>query len=119
MTVDHKHREPPFGILPGRFWLCVWATVGIIAIYEGVTRFGFSTWIAHGVALINALVVGILVVRHIFRLRHRLRQSDGLLCPQCGYDLRALPEEGACPECGIRYEHAAVRKRWRWHHGTW
>ncbi len=27
--------------------------------------------------------------------------SDELLCIGCGYDLRSLPVEGACPECGV------------------
>lgn len=28
-------------------------------------------------------------------------------CPQCGYDLRAIPE-GRCPECGFGYDHRSV-----------
>jgi len=25
-------------------------------------------------------------------------------CPQCGYSLQGLPENHACPECGLRYD---------------
>jgi len=25
-------------------------------------------------------------------------------CPQCGYSLQGLPEDHACPECGLRYD---------------
>ncbi len=28
-------------------------------------------------------------------------------CPQCGYDLRAIPEE-RCPECGFRYDREGI-----------
>ena len=34
--------------------------------------------------------------------------EPNLLCPRCGYDLRAL-REGRCPECGFGYDHAALR----------
>jgi hypothetical protein len=29
-------------------------------------------------------------------------------CPQCGYQLDGLPAEGACPECGRRYDQSVV-----------
>jgi hypothetical protein len=30
-------------------------------------------------------------------------------CPNCGYDLRLIPEN-RCPECGFGYDHAAIRR---------
>src|SRR5438105_2936585 len=30
-----------------------------------------------------------------------------VFCPECGYDLRGIPE-GACPECGFRYDRKAI-----------
>lgn len=30
-------------------------------------------------------------------------------CGKCGYDLTGLPDQGACPECGQRYD-AATRE---------
>jgi hypothetical protein len=29
-------------------------------------------------------------------------------CPRCGYSLEGLPDEHACPECGLRYHRQAV-----------
>ncbi len=31
-----------------------------------------------------------------------------VFCPECGYDLRGIPEH-RCPECGFGYQHAAIR----------
>ncbi len=31
------------------------------------------------------------------------------VCPQCGYDLWGIPEQ-RCPECGFRYQWAAIRR---------
>ncbi|UCC29102.1 MAG: hypothetical protein JSU86_12970 [Phycisphaerales bacterium] len=34
--------------------------------------------------------------------------EDHLACPKCGYDLHGIPEV-RCPECGFRYDAAALR----------
>ena len=34
--------------------------------------------------------------------------EDHLACPRCGYDLHGIPEV-RCPECGFRYDAAALR----------
>ncbi len=34
------------------------------------------------------------------RALRRAAAADHLLCPACAYDLRALDDVGACPECG-------------------
>jgi hypothetical protein len=34
--------------------------------------------------------------------------EDHLVCPKCGYDLHGIPEV-RCPECGFRYDAAALR----------
>lgn len=46
------------------------------------------------------------------RTLRRAAAHDHLLCPDCAYDLRTLDATGTCPECGRRYEHAAVRATW-------
>jgi len=37
--------------------------------------------------------------------------SGSTLCPQCDYDLRGLPLEYQCPECGLKYDKAT--RVWR------
>ena len=34
------------------------------------------------------------------------------VCPECGYNLSGLPDEGACPECGVAYGHEIVLFGW-------
>jgi hypothetical protein len=33
-------------------------------------------------------------------------------CPECGYNLNGLPDQGTCPECGIAYGHEIVLLGW-------
>ena len=40
-------------------------------------------------------------------------EAPDLLCPQCGYDLRGIPEQ-RCPECGFGFDHAAIRVLTAW-----
>lgn len=35
-------------------------------------------------------------------------------CPQCGYDLTALPAKHTCPECGLKYDESMfILEGWR------
>ena len=38
----------------------------------------------------------------------QLLSGAGVCCPECGYDLRGIPER-RCPECGFGYDHAGIR----------
>ncbi len=39
-------------------------------------------------------------LRSILRTRRQNRRNRAGLCQHCGYDLRATPQGGRCPECG-------------------
>src|SRR5690242_21157814 len=39
------------------------------------------------------------------------------ICPRCDYDLRGLPPEGTCPECGRPYDRETIIFR-GWSAGT-
>jgi len=43
-------------------------------------------------------------------------ESEGLICPQCGYDLRSITSE-KCPECGLPIDRSAMSvSRIPWEH---
>lgn len=47
------------------------------------------------------------------RLKRRLRQTGGSLCPGCAYDLRGTEGMGACPECGLENDLVKLQKAWK------
>lgn len=40
-------------------------------------------------------------------------------CPRCGYSLRGLPADHACPECGLRYDERSLLFRRRLSGRVW
>jgi hypothetical protein len=40
---------------------------------------------------------------------NRAIPSNRAYCHECAYELRGLPTEGLCPECGTPYQHRAVQ----------
>jgi len=48
----------------------------------------------------------------------RVRLAGYRFCPNCTYDLRTLPESGACPECGANFTPADLEGRWRQIYGN-
>src|SRR5207247_2009648 len=51
-------------------------------------------------------------------MAHSIEMSAELLCDRCGYDLRAHPQDGKCPECGMSVAEsrrlAAIPRRPAW-----
>jgi len=45
-----------------------------------------------------------------------IEEPDGLVCPRCGYDLRAISSEN-CPECGLPIDRTSISlSRIPWEH---
>jgi hypothetical protein len=86
----------------------IWNTLGFYNFFErqDLSRPAFSDIRTNRIIVIPlwslVLLSGVLPMRPVVkamvnRSRRRFRKGAGL-CPSCGYDLRASPEQ--CPECG-------------------
>ena len=56
------------------------------------------------------------------RLRAVVRAARSVgwsMCERCGYDLRGLPEDHKCPECGQQYDLNKTRALWRAMEMSW
>jgi hypothetical protein len=72
-----------------------------------------------GIRILPSLVIPLLLLQPVLLRRglrtflRRLKECNCLICPDCGYLLRDLPEEYACPECGRKYTHRELADYWR------
>lgn len=101
-----------FGRIP--LFICCVLAVGAPRALESLLEESPSRllrWLAFAGVYMSGLLL--IVIRET-RLRARLRTTNGELCPLCGYDLSAQPEEtGTCPECGREFRKKALRELWQ------
>jgi hypothetical protein len=57
-------------------------------------------YVAFPIWPVSTLCLVPVVQYFVFRARRKWIQGRRGLCPSCGYDLRATPRPGNCPECG-------------------
>ena len=74
-----------------------------VAIFSSVIANGTPSWSILTIVAIG--VVGIIAIVAIAAYSQKNKRTSPLLCPKCGYDLRASanPGEVTCPECGSTY----------------
>jgi hypothetical protein len=71
---------------------------GTLTYAPGATMQGWVLRVPYWFQLGLSAILPSMWVRRWLRARHRQHRLMHLLCPACGYDLRATPER--CPECG-------------------
>ena len=63
--------------------------------------------------ILGAIVPGAVVTPIWFaRLQRRINRAEGMLCPNCLYDLRSIPDPERCPECGWSFEGSTPPEIW-------
>lgn len=56
-------------------------------------------------------IIGMAVAQR--RIRAKVIAADGRVCIHCVHDLRGLPDQGLCPECGRPVNAVTDRPRWK------
>ena len=87
------------------------AWIGWLTLYAGNSA--YRVFLSMGFYL---MAVGVLAAPSVLRIRklcRRLKEADFRICTGCGFDLRTLPDEYHCPECGLAYEYEIIRKQWK------
>jgi hypothetical protein len=96
---------------PGRSFLQLpeasrpWERLGVYVRYDRAGTLGtgipgrvLTVGVPCWLLAVATLALPAVVVRRQFKAWRARRRARAMLCPTCGYDLRATPER--CPECG-------------------
>ncbi len=89
----------------------------IITGVAAITFWGVKTQPYVVLAGIAVFVVGDKAWRQfgasvVSRLCREARENDGYLCLHCGYNLKGLPDQHRCPECGNPFDIEDVKEKW-------
>jgi len=110
--------RPPQGV-PTAYWLRFrWARAVVVSAIA-ISLLGLILLDGRGpnIAILfvplTMLVLRSLIRRHGREFASQLRGDDYLRCLSCGYNLRGLPSEHTCPECGIGFVAKAVQDKWK------
>ena len=69
-----------------------------------------------GSLIVYLAVIAAFTAPTIARLRalwRRVSDSEFRVCTVCGFDLRTLPDQYQCPECGTAYDYETLTKQWK------
>jgi hypothetical protein len=66
-----------------------------------LTRYGGPKTQQVGVAMVLFMMLGVAAISSVAFWNEGVRRSRrGAVCKSCGYSLKGLDEDAACPECG-------------------
>lgn len=72
-----------------------------------------SLWhICDAVMKCTGIVLPLATFVYMQRQQKRIRELHYDVCPQCGYNLRGLPDAYHCPECGRYFIRAMLPAEW-------
>lgn len=118
------HGRPPPGVPPyARRWFRIravaWALV-ILMIAAGLTMSStglvgqFPRWLwAYLATAALSIACSVVAGAGLCRLKGRVREAGGALCPGCGNPTEGLGSQFACPECGRRGRREETPEVWR------
>ncbi len=68
------------------------------------------------IVVLTAILIPYAFARFLDHRLHRyVAKNGGVICFECGYNLRGLPSTYACPECGARFTAEELQLAWsRW-----
>jgi hypothetical protein len=116
-----RERLPPADVTPGApgAWegftgRAMLPLVLLFVAWPFVMSGGRSPWYSLAVPL--ALLLALLGIGFLGRRQdaREIARAGFRACLRCRYDLRNLPPEGQCPECGRPYSHEHSERSWRW-----
>ncbi|QOJ00634.1 MAG: hypothetical protein HRU70_09080 [Phycisphaeraceae bacterium] len=95
-------------------WLIVLIAIALLVLITLTLDRSTHSGVALSSLILYAGYIALASTLLLHRRRHakRIENAQWALCPTCGYDLRTLPQRGACPECGRTYSRDAVRRFW-------
>lgn len=106
--------KPPF-LMHTRRWF-VFLPLLIIVADRAAEPWMPYVWRVHRlhVVVFALACVFLAALLHAIRMRRHLRSIDYAACLECGYELKGLPAEHLCPECGRPFRLPAVRATWQY-----
>lgn len=97
-------------------WLLALIPIGVVSTWliNALPRWGLAILLTQAVAQSPFIIMATTPVARARKSRGKLIRSCGYrFCPDCNYDLRAIPDTQTCPECGATYPAKERELIWR------
>ncbi len=100
-----------------------WIATAGLGVIGAIFLFGLepsSPRFSDAIGLVLCVITFVFVFLHIVlddkarrKFVARVADDEYRVCPQCGYLLSGLPDQGKCPECGRGYSIEELERIWR------